>query len=143
MVSNGYHFKLLRDKNDWCGNPASRPMMNLTYRLLVDNILSNSMEALSVATKRYHIYKDQAHKQRTTVSLDSYVSKLLILKLGYTPDVESGHGAVRQWLQDQLDDDVDPDRVNTSQWLQGKAVLEIADKKLSKKYWDWRIEKLD
>lgn len=94
------------------------------------------MEAM--ATRTFHIYKD-SDRQRTTVSLDKYVWQLLALKLGSVPDSAESHTAVRQWLQAQLDEDVDPDRVHTSQWLQGKAVLEIADKKLSTKYWNWRL----
>jgi hypothetical protein len=88
----------------------------------------------AMATRAFHIYKDGNRTQRTTVSLDKYVWQLLSLKLGSDPDSAESYTAVRQWLQAQLDEDVDPDRVNTSQWLQGKAVLEIADKKLSKKY---------
>jgi hypothetical protein len=37
------------------------------------------------------------------------------------------HKAVLQRLQATLDEDEDPDRVNTSQWLQQNAVLEITD----------------
>jgi hypothetical protein len=92
-----------------------------------------------MATKKFHVYKGQDHTQRTTISIDNYVWQLLALKLGCTPDNRASHETVRRWLQDQLDGDVDPDRVHTSQWLQGKAVLEIADKKLSAKYWDWRL----
>lgn len=92
-----------------------------------------------MATKIFHIYKDSDRTQRTTVSLDNHVWQLLSIKLGRVPDSPDSHSAVRQWLQAQLDDDVDPDRVHTSQWLQQKAVLKIADKNLSKRYWDWRL----
>ena len=95
-----------------------------------------------MATKKFHVYKDQARTLRTTVSLDVYIWQLLALKLGSTPSDRESHEAVRRWLQAQLDEDIDPDRVNTSQWLQGKAVLEIVDKKLSEKFWDWHIEKI-
>jgi hypothetical protein len=91
-------------------------------------------------TKIFHVYKDQHREQRTTVSLNSYVWQLLAIKLGCTPGDKESHETVRQWLQDRLDEDVDPDRVHTSQWLQGQAILAIADKKLSEKYWDWQLE---
>ena len=40
---------------------------------------------------------------RTTVSIDDTLSELLALKLGHDPDAPEAHGAVRQWLQDRLD----------------------------------------
>jgi hypothetical protein len=78
------------------------------------------MWAVAMATKTFHIYKDKERTQRTTVSLNDYVHQLLALKVGSVPDSPDSHSAIGQWLQ-------------------GKAVLEIADKKLSKKYWDWRL----
>jgi hypothetical protein len=111
----------------------------LTKPLVMDKYISIPTWAVGMATKTFHIYKDKERTQRTTVSLNNYVHQLLALKVGSVPDSPDSHNAIRQWLQAQLDEDVDPDRVHTSQWLQGKAVLAIADKKLSKKYWDWRL----
>ena len=96
-----------------------------------------------MATTKFHVFKDLERQKRTTVSLDNDVYQLLSLKFGSIPDNKESHKIVRKWLQAQLDEDVDPYRVHSSQWLQRKAVLEIVDKNLSNKYWDWRLGRLN
>ncbi len=83
---------------------------------------------------RYHV---QLGTKRTTVTLDRILSELLAIKLGYKPDDAQTHTAVREWLQQQLDDAGDPNRIRTSQWLQEQAIIAIADKKISSKHDDW------
>lgn len=83
---------------------------------------------------RYHV---QLGTKRTTITLDTVLSDLLAIKLGYRPDDAQAHAAVREWLQQQLDEAGDPNRIRTSQWLQEQVILAIADKKLSTKYDDY------
>lgn len=83
---------------------------------------------------RYHVIHGD---RRTTVSLPDHLAGLLAVYLGYEPDGDGAHQAVRAWLQAQLDQDDDPGRQRVSQWLQGEAVLAIADKKLSEQYLTW------
>lgn len=85
---------------------------------------------------RYHI---RMGTKRTTISLDTMLSTLLALKLQHQPHTLAAHMAIRNWLQEQIDRQNDPDRTRTSQWLQGEAFLAIADKKLSEEYFDWLL----
>ena len=84
---------------------------------------------------RYHVQHGEA--VRTTVSLDNVLSSLLALKLGHEPGTKDAHAAVRQWLQDRLDQAADPGRKKVSQWLAGEGALLIADKKISESYLKW------
>ena len=83
---------------------------------------------------RYHVIQGT---RRTTVSLDRHLAGLLAIHLGHQPDDAEAHRAVRDWLQDRLDAEADPERQQVSQWLQGEAVLAVADKKLSESYLTW------
>ena len=85
---------------------------------------------------RYHIYLGD---KRTSASLDNVLAALLALKLGETPETLEAHNAVRAWLQTQLDEENDPGRFRVSQWLQAEVMLALVDKKLSERYWDWRL----
>ena len=73
-------------------------------------------------------------KKRTTVSLHEVLCGLLAAKLGEIPETPEAHTAVREWLQDTLDESKDPGRFRVSQWLQGEVALCIADTKISKRY---------
>ena len=86
---------------------------------------------------RYHILRDAT---RTTVTLDTIISDLLALKLGLTPATSEAHTAAREWLQQTYDEIGDHDAGRVSQTLQRRAVLLIADKKLSTQYWNWFLE---
>lgn len=46
----------------------------------------------------------------------------------------------KKWLQGLIDEDGDPGRYRVSQWLQGQAILFIADKKLSNKWKEYITE---
>jgi hypothetical protein len=81
---------------------------------------------------RFHV---RIGKRRTTVTLHYRLSGLLAVKLGADPETEEAHGVVRQWLQEQLDESDFPQRDRLSQWLQGEAMLFVADTKVSKRYW--------
>ena len=85
---------------------------------------------------RYHTYLGD---RRTTASLDNTLAALLALKLRKTPETLEAHNAVRTWLQARIDEKNDPDRVYVSQWLQSEALLFLVDKRLSERYWDWRL----
>ena len=87
--------------------------------------------------KRYHL--SLGHK-RTTVSLDNILSELLAIRLGLCPQSAQAHGAVRLWLQQQLDQANDPGRIRVSQWLREQAILFLVDNKLSNTYLDWFLE---
>ena len=83
---------------------------------------------------KYHLTKGTV---RTTTSLDKTLSGLLAVKLGQIPETPAAHAAVRQWLQGRLDDNADPSRVHTSQWLAGEVALFVSDKILSEVYLNW------
>jgi len=89
---------------------------------------------------RYHV---RLGKVRTTVSLTGVLSELLALKLGVTPGTSEAHGAVKEWLQTQLDAHSDPGRVQVSQWLADQAVLAVVDNILSRKYDEWVLGGLE
>lgn len=50
---------------------------------------------LSRGNQRYHV---TLGSRRTTVSLDNFLSLLLSLKLGHTPQTPQAQRAVRHWL---------------------------------------------
>lgn len=87
--------------------------------------------------KRYHLTLGQ---KRTTVSLDTLLSDLLAIRLGSWPHAPDAHGAVRAWLQQQLDQTHDAGRIRVSQWLRDQAVLFLVDNHLSTTYRDWLLE---
>ena len=87
--------------------------------------------------KRYHL--TLGHK-RTTASLDNMLSDLLAIRLGSFPPSAQTHGAVRAWLQQQLDQANDPGRIQVSQWLRDQALLFLVDNHLSNTYLDWLLE---
>ncbi len=86
---------------------------------------------------RYHL--TLGHK-RTTVSLDTLLADLLAIRLGACPQASEAHGAVRAWLQHQLDQANDPGRIRVSQWLRDQTVLFLVDKQLSETYLDGLLE---
>ena len=75
----------------------------------------------------HHVYLGD---RRTTVTLDDSIAFFLALKLGYEPRSVEAKAAIREWLQDQLDEHGDPDRVSVSQWLRFEAILYLMDKKV-------------
>jgi hypothetical protein len=90
--------------------------------------------------KHYNLSLGQ---KRTTVSLDTMLADLLAIRLGSRPQSPQAHGAVRAWLQQQLDQTNDPGRVRVSQWLRDQALLFLVDKHLSNTYLDWLLEHHD
>lgn len=86
--------------------------------------------------ERYHVFLDE---RRTTVSLSAVFSSLLALRLGEEPDTEEAHSAIREWLQDKIDEHGVSNRPRPSRWLQTEVLLELVDKKLSTAYFDWLL----
>lgn|SRR5262249_5724936 len=84
--------------------------------------------------QRYHV---RLGKRRTTVSVDKIVSEYLALHLGKTPGTLEAHGAVRAWLQAQLDRNNDPRRSRVSQWLLGEALDAMVSPPLRAAYGRW------
>lgn len=88
---------------------------------------------------RYHI---QFQGRRTTITVDSIVSELLAVKLGVLPDASSAYGLVRDWLEatlhEKLGENV-PGGNRISQYARVYAIEALADKKLMKQVWDWRL----
>jgi hypothetical protein len=78
----------------------------------------------------------------TTVTVDTIVAEYLALHLGTEPGTVEAHSAVRQCLQRQLDDNNDPDRSRTSQWLLGQIVEAIARPSLVGVYGQWLDTKI-
>lgn len=89
--------------------------------------------------KRIHLFRDKRHTKRTTISVEEYLYEALALHLGCAPDDEKARKVVTEWLQTKLFEDYDKDRERVSQFLKQRIIFEIMDKKLSKKYWDWRL----
>lgn len=90
---------------------------------------------------RYHIH---FQNRRTTITVDSFVSELLAVKLGVLPDDPKAHGLVRNWLEATLREklgELVPGGNRISQYARQYAVEALANKKLMSKVWDWRIEK--
>ena len=93
------------------------------------------------AQHRYHI---TFRNRRTTITVDSFISELLAVKLGVMPDDQSAHSLVRDWLEMTLREklgELVPGGSRISQYARQYAVEALADKKLMGKVWDWRIEK--
>ena len=89
-----------------------------------------------MATSRFHVVID---KVRTTVTLAPVLSELLILKLGAEPGTEAGHGAVRQWLQGEIEKDPGAVRYGrASQRLAYQAILAITAPSLIAKREAWQ-----
>lgn len=90
---------------------------------------------------RYHI---SFQNRRTTITVDTFVSELLAVKLGILPDDPNAHGLVREWLETTLREklgELVPSGNRISQYARQYAVEALADKKLMSKVWDWRIER--
>ncbi len=90
---------------------------------------------------RFHI---QFADHRTTVTVDTMLSAMLAIKLGFEPETPDGNRAVREWLQERLPSKVGTDKgigKRASQNAQRLIVEAIADTKLSGAYDDWVIGK--
>jgi hypothetical protein len=105
-----------------------------TKDIIISNLFREKGETM--ATSRYHVVIDEA---RTTVTLAPVLSELLILKLGAEPGTEAGHGAVRQWLQAEIEKDPGAVRYGrASQRLAYQAILAIAAPSLIAKREAWQ-----
>jgi hypothetical protein len=89
--------------------------------------------------ERYHV---RLGKRRTTVTVDTIVAEYLALHLGIEPGSVAAHSAVREWLQRQLDDNNDPGRRRTSQWLLGQILAALARPSLVGVYGQWLDTKI-
>ena len=89
--------------------------------------------------QRYHIH---FQNRRTTITVDSFISELLAVKLGVLPDDPEAHGIVRRWiettLREKLGDQV-PGGNRISQYARQYAVEALVDQQLMSKVWDWRL----
>ena len=83
---------------------------------------------------RYHILRRDI---RTTVSLDTTLSALMSLRLKTEPATPQAHLAIRDWIQQKVDELNDPWYRQLSQWVQSEIVLFLVDRKLSETYVDW------
>jgi len=78
--------------------------------------------------------------KRTTARLDPLIADLLAIRLGACPQSPQARRTVRAWLQQRLDRNNDPGRVQVSRWLRHEALLFLVDKQLSETYLDWWLE---
>ena len=88
----------------------------------------------------FHIYNA---KKRTTVSVDSILSEMLAIKLGFEPDTQEANKAVREWIQTEFDKMNSGSKTkwsSASQWIRRKLIASLVDKKLSEKWDDWRLQ---
>ena len=86
---------------------------------------------------KYHV---QLGDRRTTVSIDDTLSNLLSLKLGFAPGTQNALKAVQKWLQARIDEQNDPNRIRTSQWLQAQVVESLISAELAKKHDQWILD---
>lgn len=86
---------------------------------------------------RFHV---RLGKKRTTVLVDTYLSTLLCLKLGFDPKSPPSHNALCHWLQAKLDHAADPKRIHVSQWLREQVVFQLLDTRVSKQYDEWILQ---
>lgn len=82
----------------------------------------------------HHVFLGQ---RRTTVSLDPAIAFFLELKLGEKPGTPEAKQAIRQWLQERLNEAGDPGRLLVSNWLKREALLALVKPELEKRYWEW------
>lgn len=90
---------------------------------------------------RFHI---QFGSHRTTITVDTILSSMLAIKLGYEPESKDGNRAVREWLQARLPDKVGHGRAigkRASQNAQALIIEAIADTQISERYSDWMIDR--
>ena len=87
---------------------------------------------MSERYSKFHIkVKKGKGLRRTTVSIESIISKLFALRLGYSLDTAEGHTAVREWLQERQDEQ--NMSYTDSGLLKQQMLLEIIDKSLLRK----------
>ncbi|MGF1548804.1 MAG: hypothetical protein ACFCUG_15930 [Thiotrichales bacterium] len=82
--------------------------------------------------------------ERTSFSLDKYLSELLALKLGHLPHTREAHSAIRGYLIDALTGDVafDPE-LPLSRQARRKAIAAIANEEWVRRHGDWVIGALN
>ena len=92
-----------------------------------------------ITQTRYHI---QFNNRRTTITVDSIISELLVVKFGLFPDDPRAHSTVRDWLEKTLHDKLGenvPGGNRISQYARVYAIEELANNRLMKQVWDWRL----
>jgi hypothetical protein len=89
---------------------------------------------MSERYSKFHIRVKQGKGlRRTTVSVETLIAELFALRLGHSLETAEGHTAVREWLQEQQDEE--NMSYTDSGLLKRKMILEIADKSLIKKWY--------
>lgn len=79
-------------------------------------------------------------QKRLTVTLDKMLSGYLAIHLQHSPETKAARQAVREWLQQRIDEDNDPGRLITSRWLQRKVITALVSPSIVKAYDDWVID---
>ena len=87
-----------------------------------------------MANVRYHVRRGA---KVTTVSVDESVAAYLALHVGELPGSMRAHGAVRVWVQQELDHSDNPNRPHVSQWLLGRALAALVRPELTAAYADY------
>ncbi len=79
--------------------------------------------------------------QRTTISVDSILTELLSVKLGFEPETSKSNKAVRGWIQTKLIEELgdQPIRKSASQYARRYLIEAIADSELEEKRVDWLL----
>ena len=90
-------------------------------------------------TIRFHVYMG---KRRTMVGLDTTLAHYLALKLDVSPGTEEARQVINAWIQGKLDASNDPNRSLISHWIHKQAIEEIADKRLTARYYQWVEDQL-
>lgn len=81
----------------------------------------------------FHIYvKKGRGKRRTSISIETILTDLFAIKLGYEPGSREAHSAIRLWLQEKQDEQ----NSNEPQSLiiKKELILEVAQKRIVDKY---------
>jgi len=84
-----------------------------------------------VKMKRFNVYLGE---YRTTVSVVDVLVDLLSIKLCRETGMNESKSVVNDWIQNLLYEDNDPYRQRLSQFIQHKIIMEIADKRIVRKY---------
>jgi len=87
--------------------------------------------------KTFHVL---IHDQRTTVTIDTVLVDLYCIKNSLPPETTQGWTAVRDWIQELINEVAYKDMTHVSQWIRQHLIIEIIDSRLREDYNEWRFK---
>jgi hypothetical protein len=115
----------------------------------LDNILSNTHEEFYMSTIRYHL---TTPKKCTTISMDTIISDLIAIKLGFSCASNDTHSAVRKQLEKLILPLHDPKSPYYDSYYANfkptllatkHAILWLVDEELTEKYYEYKVNSID